>query len=364
MLYKIAISTIGKTTVNHNRPPPASEEIQFLRQERRKLKNEFETEQDKQRKKEKQTLYVNKQKEIRDRLLQEESEHISNVVDKLKMEKSNHNFWNLRRRLTKDDSQSWQITKGKDGKRIYDPEENKENQAMYYEDLYKKRNSKDHPYHEEVREANDYLSQQEDETENDHMPSLIEVKEVIQNKKNGKATTDWKNEFIKKGGDEMVRFIYPVITAFWKEGKTTKQWNLGIITNVFKGKGDREVMDNQRGITVSSTIGTIAEELVYNRVVAQAKFTQAQAGGRKGCSTTDQIFILRNIMALAKKEKQKIIITFYDVKKAYDKACTDDMLYSMHKSGVTGKKWRLMRALNKDLTAKVRTKAGLSRELK
>ena len=338
LLYKIAISTIGKTTVKPNRPPPPSEEIKKLRQERRQLKRDFETERDKKKKREKMTLYIAKQKEIRDKLLLEEAERIDKVVEKLKSEKNNDNFWDCRRRLTKDESQAWMITKGKDGKRIYDPEMNKENMAQYYEELYTKRKGKDHPYHTEVQEANRLLSEETSTAEYDEVPTLIEVREVINNTKNRKATTDWNNELIKWGEDEMVRFIYPVIKAFWVDEKAAKQWNEGHITNVYKGKGDREVMDNQRGITVSSAIGTIAEELVYNRVIAQASFTQAQAGGQKGCSTADHVFILRNIMQLAKKEKREIIITYYDVKKAYDRACTDDMLYSMYKSNVKGKK--------------------------
>ena len=41
----------------------------------------------------------------------------------------------------------------------------------------------------------------------------------------------------------------------------------------------------------------------------------------------------------------------------------DDMLATMNERGVTGKVWRLMRSLSKGLTAKVNTKAGLSREI-
>ena len=83
-------------------------------------------------------------------------------------------------------------------------------------------------------------------------------------------------------------------------------------------------------------------------------------------STADHVFILRNIIYCWQNNKKKrgIIITFYDVKKAYDKADTDDTLYSMSKSGVVGKVWRLMASLNKNLTAKVNTKEGLTREIK
>ena len=116
----------------------------------------------------------------------------------------------------------------------------------------------------------------------------------------------------------MVDLIFPVIEAFWDEEKPPEQWNQGIITNVWKGKGDREKMDNQRGITVSSSIGTIAEEILTNRLLEKIHFSQAQAGGKKGGSTTDQVFILKALIAKALKTGEELFVTYFDIKKAYD----------------------------------------------
>ena len=78
----------------------------------------------------------------------------------------------------------------------------------------------------------------------------------------------------------MVEFIYLVIMVFWREEVPPKQWNEGVITSVWKGKGDREslssvLMSNHRGIIVSSIIGTIAEETIFNRVTGTIQYTQA-----------------------------------------------------------------------------------------
>ena len=118
-------------------------------------------------------------------------------------------------------------------------------------------------------------------------------------------------------------------------------------------------MENQRGITVSSSIATIAEEIITNRLLNTIKFTQSQAGGRKGASTNDQIFILKALISLSIKKGLELIVTFYDVQKAYDKANMSDMLYTVHQHGFTGKIWRLTKSINTDLTVQVKTKAGL-----
>ena len=113
----------------------------------------------------------------------------------------------------------------------------------------------------------------------------------------------------------MIDLIVPVMRTFWKLGFPPSRWNQGIITNVFKGKGDREKMQNQRGITVSSSVGTIAEEILTNCLMATIKFSQALAGGRKGGNTLDHIFILKAMTTIAQRKGQELILTFFDIKK-------------------------------------------------
>ena len=139
--------------------------------------------------------------------------------------------------------------------------------------------------------------------------------------------------------------------------------NKGIITSLWKGKGDREKMENQRGITVSSSVSTIAEEIINDRLLDTISFTQAQAGGKKGASTSDHVFILKSLISLAIKKGMELIITYYDIKKAYDKANMDDMLFVANEQEFDGKKWRLIKLLNENLTSRVKTKAGLARKI-
>ena len=281
---------------------------------------------------------------------------------------NNGGFWKERRTMNRDEASTWMITKDPEGKRIFDPKENDENIACYYEKLYSHTHIAPHPYHTLVNETVTTLSneRQEDanENENDRLPTKAEVSDTIRRKKNKKATTDWNNVMLKKGGDAMTELFMPVIKAFWKEEAPPKQWNQGTITNIWKGKGDRECMENQRGITVSGTFGTILEEILNDRITKTINYTQAQAGGRKGASTMDHVFILRNIMTLAKKEGRHMIVSFFDVKKAFDRADMNDMLFVLYKNGVQGKLWRLTRSLNTGLTAKVKTKGGVTREFK
>ena len=183
------------------------------------------------------------------------------------------------------------------------------------------------------------------------------------NKTNGKSTTDIKNEMLKRPGESMTRFIYPMIKAVWEEEEVPKVWNRGRITSIWKGKGDKELLKNHRGITTSSAIGTIVDALIDSRLEAAVPLSQAQGGNKRGSSTCDHLFILQSIIDITLKKQKSTYITFYDVTKAYDNADNNDMLCIAWENGLRGKAWRILRNLNKDLTAMVKTRYGLTREI-
>ena len=65
-----------------------------------------------------------------------------------------------------------------------------------------------------------------------------------------------------------------------------------------------------------------------------------------------------------KKQINHIHIVFLDVEKAYDKAWLDAIMYVMHKNGLRDTLWQIVKNLNENLTAKLQTKYGLTRDIK
>ena len=116
--------------------------------------------------------------------------------------------------IQRDHAAEWMIVKNKEGKRIMDPEMNKEIIADHYEDLYAIKETPFHQYHQIVEDKIISLSQETSfNPQLDMVPTREEIKTAIKNKKNNKATTDWKNEVLKQGGDPMVDMILPVIMS-------------------------------------------------------------------------------------------------------------------------------------------------------
>ena len=92
--------------------------------------------------------------------------------------------------------------------------------------------------------------------------------------------------------------------------------------------------------------------------------TDAQAGGTKGRATVDHLLIIKELITKAGEEGLAIYLAFLDVTKAYDKAWLDAIMYTMHKSGLRDSLWQIIKTLNENLTAKLQTKYGLTREIK
>ena len=256
--------------------------------------------------------------------------------------------------------------KDKHGVRVYDPDSIKEHTALYFKDLYKAKPKNHHPHHsyvlakmEEYRINRDYENLIFNKT-----PTKQEIADIIRKKKNGKSTPDIKNEMLKLTGKSMIEFLYPLIKTIWDEEEIPSVWNRGIITCIWKGKGDKEDLSNHRGITTSSAIGTILESMIDNRIEHIVKMTPAQGGGKKGSSCYDHLFVLRAIIDISIKEKRSTYITYYDVSKAYDTVDNSDLLVTMWEKGLRGKSWRILKNLNTNLTASVKTRFGQTREIK
>ena len=100
----------------------------------------------------------------------------------------------------------------------------------------------------------------------------------------------------------MIKFLVPLIKTIWEEEAIPSSWNLGNVTSLWKGKGDKEDLHNYRGITTSSAIGTIFDALIDHRIESTVPFTQAQGGGKRGASTFDHLFLTRATIDIAIKQ--------------------------------------------------------------
>ena len=365
LITNCAMKTIGKTTITTNKNQKESFVVKSLRKEKQQARRDFQTETNPTRKVTLKEKYISKQIQLRTQIMEEENRNQEIKFTRMTAQGS-VGFWKEMKKLNRDTLSQWSCIKKDDGTRILDFEMQKEEVAQYYEKLYSfDQDLLQHPYHETIKQKMVEFTNNRDYDDlwYNQPPTKRAIEQVICAKKDKKATTDFPNEFFKRGGKGIIDCLYPIIRLFWESETPPRDWNEGIITNVWKGKGDREKLKFQRGITVSSSISMICEQLINERMTDLVPMSQAQGGGKKGCSTRDHVFILRGAITHALKNKTNLYVTFYDVTKAYDRADVDDMLIIAWEHGLKGKLWRLMKNLNTNLTAKIKMRQEFTRSI-
>ena len=177
---------------------------------------------------------------------------------------------------------------------------------------------------------------------------------------------EYQNEAIIEANQHNRNIIRKILNKIYNNEKIPDKWQEGEIIRFYKGKGKKGKCSNERGITLASNMGKLFEGIINNRITKTVNITEAQAGGQKGKSTADHLLILNTIIKhhIDTHKTQDLHIAFLDVTKAYDKAWLNAILYALNKSGLKEKEWNLVKNINKNLTAKIRTKFGKTRPIK
>ena len=121
---------------------------------------------------------------------------------------------------------------------------------------------------------------------------------AIKGIKSGKATDEdeIRPEMLKALTGEGILWLTQVCQVAWKFGKSCRDWQTGVIIPIFK-KGDRKQCTNCRGISLLSLSGKVYAKCLERkcREIVEQKLKDCQCSFRLDCSTTDQIFTLKQI---------------------------------------------------------------------
>ncbi len=185
------------------------------------------------------------------------------------------------------------------------------------------------------------------------------IKKLKRNKSTGPDKIP--NEAIIEADPNTRKIIRQSLNKMYEEEKIPKEWQHGEIIRIYKGKGEKGKCCNERGITLTSNLDKLFARLIDNRIKTKILVSEAQAGGQNVKPTADHLSIINNIINQNKRRRKPTYIAFLDVTKAYDKAWLNAILYTANKSGIKGKNWRMLKELNSNLTATIKTKHGNTR---
>ena len=126
------------------------------------------------------------------------------------------------------------------------------------------------------------------------------------------------------------------------------------MVKIFK-KGDLPDCNNWRRVTLLPVISKIFCRMMLERIKIgiDKKLRKEQAGFRSKRSTTEQIFILRNILEQANEWRAGLYIHFVDCEKAFDSVHRESLWNIMRSYGIPGKIVRVIADIYEDFECAV-----------
>ena len=146
----------------------------------------------------------------------------------------------------------------------------------------------------------------------------------------------------------------------WRESKVPRDWVNAVLVPIPKRKTSTTAT-----IALLDVVGKVMARILQARLqdLAEEARPEAQCGFRKGRSCTDMIFTGRQIIEKSWEHKNKSILSFIDLKKAYDSVPRDAMWLALKKLGVPEKTVQLIRSFHSGMEANICVEGELLEEI-
>ena len=154
---------------------------------------------------------------------------------------------------------------------------------------------------------------------NEDPPDIDEIREATKTFKNNKSsgTDNVPPEGIKYSSSKNIFIYLTMLTSLiWLHIAVPKSWLEIKIICLFK-KGLKSLAANYRALSIGSNLSKIIPRIILNRLLDtyERNISESQFGFRKGRSTCDAIFIIKNVI---QKHTGPLVLIFVDLTAAYD----------------------------------------------
>ena len=179
------------------------------------------------------------------------------------------------------------------------------------------------------QDAIDRLPQIECNVLLDEFPTVTETRKAVQQLSSGKApgADAIPAEVYKAGGLPMAEKLTELFHCMWRKEAIPQEFKDASIIHLYKRKGNPQVCDNHRGISLLSIAGKILAKILLNRLNAHLDQTglipESQCGFRKDRGTIDMIFTARQLQEKCQEQNVDLYMTFVDLTKAFDTVSRD-----------------------------------------
>nr|VZH90198.1 unnamed protein product [Spirometra erinaceieuropaei] len=189
-------------------------------------------------------------------------------------------------------------------------------------------------------------------------PSLQETIRAVQQLSSGKApgSDAIPAEVYKHGGPQLMDHLTALFQEMWRQDEVPQDFKDATIVHLYKRKGNRQVCDNHRGISLLNIAGKIFAGILLNRLnnhLKQGLLPGSQCGFRRHRGTTDMIFAARQLQEKCQEMRTHLHSTFVDLTKDFDTVNREGMWKIIQKFGCPERFIQTVRQLHDGMIARV-----------
>ena len=170
-------------------------------------------------------------------------------------------------------------------------------------------------------------------------------------------------EIYVNGGENFQKEVITTLNSLKNNMHIPQQWEDILMPTIYKNKGTRKRIVNQRGIFLKQVLSKIFGRLNKNRISPELQnISHFQAGSKTERGPADQTFLLRGQIDHHKYLNKPLILTLYDFEQCFDSLWLEDCLLSLRKLGVQNEILNILYNMNSKCNIMVKTPVGLTEE--
>ena len=131
----------------------------------------------------------------------------------------------------------------------------------------------------------------------------------------------------------MAEKLTELFHCMWRKEAIPQEFKDASIIHLYKGKGNPQVGDDHRGISLLPMAGRILANILLNRLNVHLDQTEliseSQCGFIKDRGTTNMIFTARQFLDKGHEQNVDLYMTFVDLIKAFDTVSRNGLWKSM-----------------------------------
>ena len=175
----------------------------------------------------------------------------------------------------------------------------------------------------------------------DDILSMEEIGDALKQQKSG---YNFNNTHVKPLKDMLLFSVYLLFNTIFFTTNAIVNWAPSVLFIIPK-KGNLRLITNWRGIQMSEFLNAWYDRILGNRLKSWMKVDEFQTAYQKGKSCNTQIFTLRTISELAKKNNMPLFIAYIDLAKAFDRVRRSTMLKVLLKQGLGSRMFYALKSL-------------------